>query len=130
MAARVGSETVRAPGEVWVPGGKGQGLWAWAPPHMLMPCSAGSLVISAYAVCSDITATVTPDLKRPGGRGMVSSPSFMHCVFTAQSFVWGLLNECSGRLSTGAVVPSGADDWGVLPHPGSLSDPAWQNGFS
>ncbi|KAF4012359.1 hypothetical protein G4228_003475 [Cervus hanglu yarkandensis] len=42
MAARVGSETVRAP---------------------------GSLVISAYAVCSDITATVTPDLKRPGGRG-------------------------------------------------------------
>lgn len=42
---------------------------------------------------------------------MVSSPSFMHCVFTAQSFVWGLLSECSGRLSTGAVVPSGADDW-------------------
>ncbi|XP_070245550.1 phosphoribosylformylglycinamidine synthase isoform X1 [Bos mutus] len=42
MAARVGSETVRAP---------------------------GSLVISAYAVCSDITATVTPDLKHPGGRG-------------------------------------------------------------
>ncbi|XP_042772136.1 phosphoribosylformylglycinamidine synthase [Panthera leo] len=42
MAARVGSETVRAP---------------------------GSLVISAYAVCPDITATVTPDLKRPGGRG-------------------------------------------------------------
>ena len=26
MAARVGSETVRAPGEVWVPGGKGQGI--------------------------------------------------------------------------------------------------------
>ncbi|CAK7318247.1 Phosphoribosylformylglycinamidine synthase [Vulpes lagopus] len=42
MAARVGSETVRAP---------------------------GSLVISAYAVCPDITATVTPDLKHPGGRG-------------------------------------------------------------
>ncbi|XP_058415735.1 phosphoribosylformylglycinamidine synthase isoform X1 [Diceros bicornis minor] len=42
MAARVGSETVRAP---------------------------GSLVISAYAVCPDITATVTPDLKCPGGRG-------------------------------------------------------------
>uniref|UniRef100_A0A452E2K7 Phosphoribosylformylglycinamidine synthase n=1 Tax=Capra hircus TaxID=9925 RepID=A0A452E2K7_CAPHI len=55
MAARVGSETVRAP---------------------------GSLVISAYAVY----------LKRPGGRGMVSSPSFI----------------------TGAVVPSGADDWGHL----------------
>ncbi|KFO18866.1 phosphoribosylformylglycinamidine synthase [Fukomys damarensis] len=42
MAARVGSETVRAP---------------------------GALVISAYAVCPDITATVTPDLKHPGGRG-------------------------------------------------------------
>lgn len=60
---------------------------------------------------------------------MVSSPSFMRCVFTAQFFVWGLLNEFSGCLSTGAVVPSGADYWGVLPHPGSLSDPAWQNGF-
>lgn len=60
---------------------------------------------------------------------MVSSPSFMRCVFTAQFFVWGLLNEFSGCLSTGAVVPSGADDWGILPHPGSLSDPAWQNGF-
>ncbi|XP_066120312.1 phosphoribosylformylglycinamidine synthase isoform X1 [Saccopteryx bilineata] len=42
MAARVGSETVLAP---------------------------GSLVISAYAVCPDITATVTPDLKCPGGKG-------------------------------------------------------------
>ncbi|XP_006899247.1 PREDICTED: phosphoribosylformylglycinamidine synthase [Elephantulus edwardii] len=42
MAARVGTETVLAP---------------------------GSLVISAYAVCPDITATVTPDLKHPGGRG-------------------------------------------------------------
>ncbi|KAM6164825.1 phosphoribosylformylglycinamidine synthase [Rhynchocyon petersi] len=42
MAARVGTETVRSP---------------------------GSLVISAYAVCPDITATVTPDLKHPGGRG-------------------------------------------------------------
>ncbi|XP_062965913.1 phosphoribosylformylglycinamidine synthase [Cynocephalus volans] len=42
MAARVGTETVKAP---------------------------GSLVISAYAVCPDITATVTPDLKHPGGRG-------------------------------------------------------------
>nr|XP_025719929.1 phosphoribosylformylglycinamidine synthase [Callorhinus ursinus]XP_025719930.1 phosphoribosylformylglycinamidine synthase [Callorhinus ursinus] len=44
MAARVGSETVRAP---------------------------GSLVISAYAVCPDITATVTPDLKHPGGGGLL-----------------------------------------------------------
>ncbi|XP_028558155.2 phosphoribosylformylglycinamidine synthase [Podarcis muralis] len=42
MAARVGTETVKAP---------------------------GTLVISAYAVCPDITATVTPDLKCPDGKG-------------------------------------------------------------
>ncbi|XP_069507830.1 phosphoribosylformylglycinamidine synthase [Ambystoma mexicanum] len=42
MAARVGAETVKAP---------------------------GALVISVYAVCPDITATVTPDLKNPGGKG-------------------------------------------------------------
>ncbi|KAM5152249.1 phosphoribosylformylglycinamidine synthase [Mantella aurantiaca] len=44
MAARVGSETVKAP---------------------------GSLVISVYAVCPDITATVTPDLKNPGMGGVL-----------------------------------------------------------
>lgn len=44
MAARVGSETVKAP---------------------------GSLVISVYAVCPDITATVTPDLKNPGMGGIL-----------------------------------------------------------
>ncbi|KAM6307819.1 phosphoribosylformylglycinamidine synthase [Podargus strigoides] len=42
MAARVGTDTVMAP---------------------------GTLVVSAYAVCPDITATVTPDLKCPDGRG-------------------------------------------------------------
>ncbi|KAM9609502.1 phosphoribosylformylglycinamidine synthase isoform 3-T3 [Morphnus guianensis] len=42
MAARVGTETVLAP---------------------------GTLVVSAYAVCPDITATVTPDLKCPDGKG-------------------------------------------------------------
>uniref|UniRef100_A0A8V5GPK9 phosphoribosylformylglycinamidine synthase n=1 Tax=Melopsittacus undulatus TaxID=13146 RepID=A0A8V5GPK9_MELUD len=42
MAARVGNDTVMAP---------------------------GTLVISAYAVCPDITATVTPDLKCPEGKG-------------------------------------------------------------
>lgn len=30
MAARVGSETVRAPGEVWGPRGEGQDLQGWA----------------------------------------------------------------------------------------------------
>ncbi|XP_018410968.1 PREDICTED: phosphoribosylformylglycinamidine synthase [Nanorana parkeri] len=44
MAARVGSETVKAP---------------------------GSLVISVYAVCPDITATLTPDLKNPGMSGVL-----------------------------------------------------------
>ncbi|XP_013775533.1 phosphoribosylformylglycinamidine synthase-like isoform X1 [Limulus polyphemus] len=42
MAARLGSETIKAP---------------------------GSIVISAYAPCPDITATVTPDLKCPDGCG-------------------------------------------------------------
>ena len=30
---------------------------------------SGALVISAYAVCPDITATVTPDLEDPDGKG-------------------------------------------------------------
>ncbi|ESP01829.1 hypothetical protein LOTGIDRAFT_172386 [Lottia gigantea] len=42
MAARVGGETIKAP---------------------------GTLVISVYVPCIDITATVTPDCKLPGGRG-------------------------------------------------------------
>lgn len=42
MAARVGGETVKAP---------------------------GSLVISVYAACPDIRATITPDLKIPDGTG-------------------------------------------------------------
>ncbi|XP_067390591.1 phosphoribosylformylglycinamidine synthase isoform X2 [Emydura macquarii macquarii] len=42
MAARVGTDLVMAP---------------------------GTLVISAYAVCPDITATVTPDFKCPDGKG-------------------------------------------------------------
>ncbi|XP_029002909.1 phosphoribosylformylglycinamidine synthase isoform X2 [Betta splendens] len=44
MAARVEKETVKAP---------------------------GALVISAYAACPDITATVTPDLKDPDDKGML-----------------------------------------------------------
>ena len=42
MAARVGQDTVKSP---------------------------GSLVISVYAACPDICATVTPDLKMPDGNG-------------------------------------------------------------
>lgn len=44
MAARVGEDTVKAP---------------------------GSLVVSVYAPCPDITATVTPDLKYPDGKGTI-----------------------------------------------------------
>lgn len=44
MAARVRDETVKAP---------------------------GALVVSVYAVCPDITATVTPDLKDPEGKGVL-----------------------------------------------------------
>ncbi|XP_067837875.1 phosphoribosylformylglycinamidine synthase-like, partial [Heptranchias perlo] len=44
MAARVGGETVKAP---------------------------GSLVVSVYAVCPNITDTVTPDLKNPHGQGLL-----------------------------------------------------------
>ena len=42
MAARVEDETVKSP---------------------------GSLVISTYAPCEDITKTITPDLKCPNGKG-------------------------------------------------------------
>lgn len=34
------------------------------------PAASGALVISAYAVCPDITATVTPDLEDPDGKGI------------------------------------------------------------
>lgn len=82
MAARVGAETVQAPGkgEVLVRGKRG--LWAWAATSLglMSPGSVGSLVISAYAVCPDITATVTPDLKHPGGKGMTISLVLV-CLF-------------------------------------------------
>lgn len=73
MAARVGAETVQAPGkdEALV---RGKELWTWAGTSLVLFLFVGSLVISAYAVCPDITATVTPDLKHPGGRGVASSP--------------------------------------------------------
>ncbi|XP_041358701.1 phosphoribosylformylglycinamidine synthase-like [Gigantopelta aegis] len=49
MAARVGDDTVKAP---------------------------GTLVISAYVGCPDITATVTPDLKCPNGSGTLLHVNF------------------------------------------------------
>lgn len=38
-----------------------------------VPAASGALVISAYAVCPDITATVTPDLQDPDGKGVFLS---------------------------------------------------------
>lgn len=62
MAARVGNDTVMAP---------------------------GTLVISAYAFCPDITATVSPDLKCPGGRG---------------ALLWVALNPGRHRLGGSALA--------------------------
>lgn len=118
MAARVGTETVRAPGEVWGPQGGEEELQGWAGNSFLWtpPCSTGSLVISAYAVCPDITATVTPDLKHPEGRGMVVAHPIALCVLCL-----------APALSAGppsqhwAVVFSGTDCLGVSPHAGNSS---------
>ena len=54
MAARVGEEIVKAPGE---------------------------LVISVYAPCEDITKTVTPDLKCPDGKGVLIYVNFSDGVY-------------------------------------------------
>uniref|UniRef100_UPI00358ECE87 phosphoribosylformylglycinamidine synthase isoform X3 n=1 Tax=Myxine glutinosa TaxID=7769 RepID=UPI00358ECE87 len=68
MAARVGDSIVKAPGE---------------------------LVISAYAICPDITATITPDLKNPDGKGvLVHVP-----VHTGSARLGGsALAQCFGQL--------------------------------
>ncbi|TRY57096.1 hypothetical protein DNTS_023977 [Danionella cerebrum] len=75
MAARVGEETVKAP---------------------------GSLVISVYAVCPDITATVTPDLENPSGKGVLlylPVNSGKHRLGgSALAQCYGQLGECSPDL--------------------------------
>uniref|UniRef100_UPI0023EC5931 phosphoribosylformylglycinamidine synthase n=1 Tax=Agelaius phoeniceus TaxID=39638 RepID=UPI0023EC5931 len=81
MAARVGSDTVMAP---------------------------GALVISAYAVCPDVTATVTPDLKCPNDRG---------------ALLWVQLNPGRHRLGGSALAQVFAqvgDDCPDLEQPQSL----------
>lgn len=75
MAARVSGETVKAP---------------------------GSLVISVYAVCPDITATVTPDLDNPDGKGVllyvpVSSGKY-RLGGSALAQCYGQLGDCSPDL--------------------------------
>ncbi|RXN24302.1 phosphoribosylformylglycinamidine synthase [Labeo rohita] len=75
MAARVSGETVKAP---------------------------GALVISVYAVCPDITATVTPDLDNPDGKGVllyvpVSSGKY-RLGGSALAQCYGQLGDCSPDL--------------------------------
>lgn len=41
---------------------------------------SGALVISAYAVCPDITATVTPDLEDPDGKGIAHARAHTHTL--------------------------------------------------
>ncbi|XP_072294418.1 phosphoribosylformylglycinamidine synthase [Eucyclogobius newberryi] len=75
MAARVGEETVKAP---------------------------GALVISAYAVCPDITATVTPDLEDPDGKGVLLwvplSPNHHRLGGSALAQCYAQLGDCSPDL--------------------------------
>nr|XP_023650572.1 phosphoribosylformylglycinamidine synthase [Paramormyrops kingsleyae]XP_023650573.1 phosphoribosylformylglycinamidine synthase [Paramormyrops kingsleyae]XP_023650574.1 phosphoribosylformylglycinamidine synthase [Paramormyrops kingsleyae] len=75
MAARLGRETVKAP---------------------------GSLVISVYAVCPDITATVTPDLEDPDGKGVLLyvpvCPGKFRLGGSALSQCYGQLGDCSPDL--------------------------------
>ena len=78
MAARVGGEqTVKAP---------------------------GTLVVSAYAPCPDITLTVTPDLKCPQGKGgwkrreRILKFSFNCCVKSGTHFVVKYIGNIKPRL--------------------------------
>uniref|UniRef100_A0A672ZJ90 Phosphoribosylformylglycinamidine synthase n=1 Tax=Sphaeramia orbicularis TaxID=375764 RepID=A0A672ZJ90_9TELE len=73
MAARVGKETVKAP---------------------------GALVISAYAVCPDITATVTPDLEDPDGvlLWVPLSPGHHRLGGSALAQCFSQLGDCSPDL--------------------------------
>ncbi|XP_077573996.1 phosphoribosylformylglycinamidine synthase [Stigmatopora nigra] len=72
MAARVAKETVKAP---------------------------GALVISAYAVCPDIRATVTPDLEDPDGKGVLLwvplSPGQHRLGGSALAQCYAQLGDCS-----------------------------------
>lgn len=75
MAARVSDETVKAP---------------------------GSLVVSVYSPCPDITATVTPDLKTTGGKGSILYVKLdnQHCRFggSALAQVFNQIGDVSPDL--------------------------------
>ncbi|XP_068449233.1 phosphoribosylformylglycinamidine synthase [Clinocottus analis] len=84
MAARVGRETVKAP---------------------------GALVISAYAVCPDITATVTPDLEDPDGKGVLLwvplSPGLHRLGGSALAQCFGQLGDRSPDLEQPQLFSAG-----------------------
>ncbi|XP_075763246.1 phosphoribosylformylglycinamidine synthase [Pelodiscus sinensis] len=77
MAARVGDDIVLAP---------------------------GTLVVSAYAVCPDITATVTPDLKCPDGKGVLLyvdlSPKQHRLGGSALAQCYSQLGDCCPDLDS------------------------------
>ncbi|XP_064407824.1 phosphoribosylformylglycinamidine synthase isoform X2 [Latimeria chalumnae] len=83
MAARVEGETVKAP---------------------------GALVISAYAFCPDITATVTPDLKNPDGNGVLLfvpvSPGRYRLGGSALAQCYSQLGDRSPDLESPAALAS------------------------
>ncbi|KAM6921075.1 phosphoribosylformylglycinamidine synthase [Xenentodon cancila] len=83
MAARVGKETVKAP---------------------------GALVVSAYAVCPDITATVTPDLQDPDDKGVLLwvplSPGHHRSGGSALSQCYSQLGDCCPDLDQPGLLTS------------------------
>ncbi|KAG7228952.1 hypothetical protein INR49_008730 [Caranx melampygus] len=98
MAARVGKETVKAP---------------------------GSLVISAYAVCPDITATVTPDLEDPDGKGVLLwlplSPGRHRLGGSALAQCYSQLGDCSPDLDQPELLTACFNTTQTLIHDGLLS---------
>ncbi|KAF7661868.1 hypothetical protein LDENG_00251470 [Lucifuga dentata] len=98
MAARVGKETVKAP---------------------------GALVISVYAVCPDITATVTPDLEDPDGKGVLLwvplSPGHHRLGGSALAQCYSQLGDCSPDLDQPELLASCFNATQTLIHDGLLS---------
>ncbi|XP_032832973.1 phosphoribosylformylglycinamidine synthase [Petromyzon marinus] len=84
MAARVGSNTVKAP---------------------------GALVISAYVGCPDITATVTPDLKSPDGEGVLLhvslGPARHRLGGSALAQCYGQIGDSSPDMDSPETVVAG-----------------------
>lgn len=98
MAARVGTETVKAP---------------------------GALVISVYAVCPDITATVTPDLENPDGQGVLLwvpvTPGHYRLGGSALAQCYGQLGDHSPDLDHPELLTACFNTTQILLHDRLLS---------